>query len=190
MQKKIPINGTLELTTACNLSCRMCYVHSSAETPLTLPLSEWLRIAEEMKDAGTLFLMLSGGEPLLYPSFRELFSKLKEMGFILTVNTNGTLLDREWADFFSENKPRRINISLYGATEKNTVRSALMPPAMKRLWKRSAFSGRKTFPSKSISARCRRISRALKRSSRCAENGTYRCSRTPICSPPPAANSV
>lgn len=40
------------------------------------------------------------------------------MGIVLTINTNGTLLDEEWADFFGENKPRRINITLYGADDR------------------------------------------------------------------------
>ncbi len=37
------------------------------------------------------------------------------MGMILTINTNGTLLDEAWADFFATYPPRRINITLYGA---------------------------------------------------------------------------
>ena len=37
------------------------------------------------------------------------------MGMILTINTNGTLLGESWADFFAEYRPRRINITLYGA---------------------------------------------------------------------------
>ena len=35
---------------------------------------------------------------------------------ILTINTNGTLLDEAWADFFlPSTRPRRVNITLYGA---------------------------------------------------------------------------
>ena len=119
-QENLPVNGSLELTPMCNLRCKMCYVRLSAEElekrGALCPVSEWLRIAGELKEAGTLFLMLSGGEPLLYPGFRELYAALKNMGFILTVNTNGTLLDEEWADFFLAHKPRRMNITLYGAS--------------------------------------------------------------------------
>ena len=80
-------------------------------------LDEWLMLAKEMKEAGVLFILLTGGEPLLYPWFKELYISLLEMGMVLTVNTNGTLIDEEWTGFFSHHKPRRINITLYGDSE-------------------------------------------------------------------------
>ena len=41
-----------------------------------------------------------GGEPLLVPGFKELYLALKAEGMVLTLNTNGTLLDEPWADLF------------------------------------------------------------------------------------------
>lgn len=79
---------------------------------------EWISMGEEMERAGVLFLLLTGGEPLLFPDFRRLYLSLRERGIILTVNTNGTLIDADWAAFFGENKPRRINITLYGADDR------------------------------------------------------------------------
>lgn len=119
-EKKIPLYGVLELLPLCNLNCDMCYVHMSREEMEQVgrlrTIEEWIRIAEEMANAGTLFVLLTGGEPLLYPHFRELYQKLRELGMIITINTNGTLIDEAWADFFAENRPRRINITLYGAS--------------------------------------------------------------------------
>ena len=43
--------------------------------------AEWLKLAQEAKEAGMLFLLLTGGEPFLYPEFWELYGELKEMGF-------------------------------------------------------------------------------------------------------------
>ena len=60
---------------------------------------------DQMKEAGTLFVLLTGGELLLYPGFREVYLGLRKMGMILTVNTNGTLLDEGWADFFAQHPP-------------------------------------------------------------------------------------
>ena len=120
-QSKVPINGSIELLPLCNMNCDMCYVRLSpsemeAQGKLR-SLDEWLEIAEEMRDAGTLFLLLTGGEPLLYSEFKQLYLDLKDMGFVITINTNGTLIDESWADFFGEHKPRRINITLYGADD-------------------------------------------------------------------------
>ena len=119
--KKSPINGSLELLPLCNLNCKMCYVRlSKAEMEAQGKLrtwEEWLDVAQQMKKSGVLFLLLTGGEPLMYPNFRELFMALKKMGMVLTINTNGTLLDENWADFFAQYKPRRINITIYGSNE-------------------------------------------------------------------------
>ena len=92
-----PINGSLELLPLCNMNCDMCYVRLSAgETEAKGGLrmaDEWISLGRQMQKAGVLFLLLTGGEPLLFPDFQKLYVELRQMGMILTVNTNGTLLD-------------------------------------------------------------------------------------------------
>lgn len=121
-EKKYPISGTLELLPLCNMNCDMCYVRLShkqmQQKGKLYAADQWIDLAKQMKKAGVLFLLLTGGEPLLYPEFKKLFLALQQMGMIITINTNGTLLDEDWADFFGKNKPRRINITLYGGSEK------------------------------------------------------------------------
>ena len=120
-----PINGSLELLPLCNMNCEMCYVRlsrSELERKGRLrSAAEWISLVRQMQKAGTLFLLLTGGEPLLFPDFKTLYLELRNMGMILTINTNGTLIDEAWADFFAANPPRRINITLYG-TSKDTYR--------------------------------------------------------------------
>lgn len=115
---RIPLGGTIELLPLCNMDCKMCYVRKSkkemdAEGRM-LTCDEWLRIADEAIAEGLLFLLLTGGEPLLYPDFKRLYADLAAKGVILSLNTNGTLIDEEWADFFAEHGCRRVNITLYG----------------------------------------------------------------------------
>lgn len=114
----IPLGGAMELLPLCNMNCKMCYVKMNkkemdAEGRM-LTCDEWLSIAVQARDAGVLFLLLTGGEPLLYPEFKRLYTELMNMGIILTINTNGTLIDEAWADFFAEHPCRRFNITLYG----------------------------------------------------------------------------
>lgn len=120
-ENRIPVNGSLELLPLCNMNCDMCYVRLSREEMehqgRLRTVDEWILIAGQMQKAGVLFLLLTGGEPLLYPGFKRLYMELRQMGMILTINTNGTLIDEEWAEFFGKYKPRRINVTLYGSDE-------------------------------------------------------------------------
>lgn len=117
-QAKIPLGGSLELLPLCNMDCKMCYVRKTRQEMEAegrmLSCDEWLRIADEGVQAGMLFLLLTGGEPLIYPEFKRLYVELQKKGLILSVNTNGTLIDEEWADFFARCGCRRLNITLYG----------------------------------------------------------------------------
>lgn len=120
-QSKLPVNGSIEITPLCNMNCDMCYVRLSREEMErqgTLKSGEeWLRLGQEMKQAGVLFLLITGGEPLLHPDFKEIYLGMQQLGMIITVNTNATLIDEEWAAFFGQHRPRRINITLYGADD-------------------------------------------------------------------------
>lgn len=117
----IPLGGTFELTPVCNMNCRMCYIRMSEaqmkEKGRLRTVDEWLSLAQQAKDAGMLFLLITGGEPLIYPHFKELFSALKQMGLFVSINTNGTMIDEDMVEFFRKNPPYRINITLYGGSD-------------------------------------------------------------------------
>ena len=124
---KVPISGTFELSPACNFSCRMCYVRKTPqeirENPRRiLNLEDWRRIAREARDAGMLYLLLTGGEPLLWPDFWTLYDELVDMGFLVSINTNGSLIDSEAVARFLRRPPQKLNITLYGANDE-TYRS-------------------------------------------------------------------
>lgn len=113
-----PLAGNFELTARCNFNCKMCYVHMSEEEQRQrgneLTADQWLAIAEEARSQGMLFLLLTGGEPLIRQDFRYLLSELKKMGLLVSVNSNASLIDRDMLDFLRHEPPFRINITLYG----------------------------------------------------------------------------
>lgn len=123
----VPISGTFELSPVCNFDCRMCYVRKTAkevresERPI-LTLDDWRRIAREARDEGMLYLLLTGGEPFLWPDFWTLYDELIEMGFLISINTNGSLINEEAIARLKRRPPRRINITLYGACDETYER--------------------------------------------------------------------
>ena len=125
----LPFSGGMELSPICNMHCGMCYVRQDKERAekKILRADEWLRIGESAKEAGVLYLLLTGGEPLLHPDFKEIYLGLRQMGIVINLNTNGTLLDEKWADFFAENPCRRIKITLYGTSRETYARLCRNP---------------------------------------------------------------
>ena len=114
VREGIPVSGTFELTQRCNFNCKMCYVHDCTKKKDSLSTEDWLNLAQQAKEAGTIFLLLTGGEPLLRDDFEEIYTALVEMGFLVSINTNGSLLEK-YTELFDKFTPTRINISLYGA---------------------------------------------------------------------------
>lgn len=120
---RIPLTGAFELLPICNLQCKMCYVRKSREEVDAmgglLSAEQWLSYAEQARDGGMLFPLLTGGEPFLRKDFCEIFSGMREMGLQISINSNGTLIDKEMAEWLGYHKPTRINITLYGASEES-----------------------------------------------------------------------
>ncbi len=115
----IPFSGAFELTSRCTLNCKMCYIHQNGgNCPSAEKNGEWwVNLAKDARNAGTLLLLLTGGEPMLHPDFEDIYLKCREMGLLVSVNTNATLIDDEKVRFFKENPPQRLNITFYGASE-------------------------------------------------------------------------
>jgi radical SAM protein with 4Fe4S-binding SPASM domain len=81
-----------------------------------MPTEEALRLLDEIAEAGCLFLVLTGGEPLLRSDFATIYRYAKEKGFMITVFSNATLIDETVLDLFRELPPHAVDISLYAAT--------------------------------------------------------------------------
>jgi MoaA/NifB/PqqE/SkfB family radical SAM enzyme len=90
----------LEVTHRCNLRCICCYTEAGKEKPGALTLAEQKSVVRQAKDMGARAVSLSGsGEPLLYESLRELIDYIRGLEMGVVMFTNGTVLDREMADF-------------------------------------------------------------------------------------------
>ena len=125
-KNRVPLSGTFELSPCCNLNCRMCYVRKShkevQEYGGEKTVEQWLELAKECRENGMLFLLITGGEPFLYKDFRKLYTELKGMGFMITINTNGTLIDEETVEWLKKDPPSRLQITLYGGSNETYER--------------------------------------------------------------------
>ena len=119
----VPASGTFELTPRCNLGCRMCYVRMTPEEMAPIgrerTAAEWLALAKEAKEAGMVFLLLTGGEPTLRDDFIEIYEGLARVGLSISINTNGTLFDDKLKEAFHRCPPAQVNITLYGTSEED-----------------------------------------------------------------------
>lgn len=133
----IPLSGTFELTARCNLDCRMCYIHKRANDAEARAgertAEQWLELARECQEAGTLLLLLTGGEPFLRPDFREIYSGCRKLGLMVSINSNATLINEDMIRFLAADPPSRINITLYGASPETYGALCGDPPAYERV---------------------------------------------------------
>ena len=117
----VPLSGTFELTPVCNMDCKMCYVRLSKEEQESIcPLhdaDDWLALAKSASEAGMLYLLITGGEPFLHPQIQQILEGLNKLGLIVSINSNGTLIDEKTVSWLKKTPPVRVNISIYGASD-------------------------------------------------------------------------
>ncbi len=88
-----PMACHLYVTDRCNLDCHYCAeFDNEVPHPDLEDLKRWSTRAGEL---GCLHMGLQGGEPLLYPHIVEVVRHCKELGFTVSLSTNGFLLTPE-----------------------------------------------------------------------------------------------
>ena len=110
-----------ETTAGCNLECIHCRRLDVARTlmqdDLTLDESRSFldSLAECRPSTGPLILVLSGGEPLFRPDILEIAAYGRSKGLLVSLATNGTLVDDAMADRIAAAGIARVAISIDGA---------------------------------------------------------------------------
>ena len=99
----------LQITSACNLRCKHCYINDNAREELSpRQIRDVLVEFEEMQG---LRVMLTGGEPLLHSRFNEINEMLPDFFLRKVLFTNGMLLRK---DLLKALKVDEIQISIDG----------------------------------------------------------------------------
>ena len=116
----IPLSVLFEVTHRCNLGCEHCYL---TEGPVGRPrprgqelsLDEIRTIFDDLAEAGTFFLTLTGGEVFMRRDFLSIVAHARRRDFSVTIFTTGTLLTPESARELADLHPLSVEISIYSA---------------------------------------------------------------------------
>jgi radical SAM protein with 4Fe4S-binding SPASM domain len=103
------------ITRRCNLKCVHCYQDSDSKFyPGELDWEQCKAVVDDLADFKVPALLLSGGEPTIHPKFFELAEYATGKGLRLTLSTNGTLINPEWAQRIKDIGFSYVGISLDG----------------------------------------------------------------------------
>lgn len=119
LKKNIPLIATVELTRRCPCRCAHCYLpetqgRKKAAREKELRTEEWRAVLRQLADSGCLFLVFTGGEPLLRPDFAELCSGASALNFDIRVFTTGFGLAGGLLEKLKKTNISGFELSFYG----------------------------------------------------------------------------
>ena len=111
----LPHRYVFVLTNLCNLRCHFCYQAKNYHKN-SMEKEDWINLGKQLPDYARV--TLTGGEPLIFPGFKELFPYIAER-FDCNLITNGILLNEDFIDFllsFPKFKVLSISVDNIGNT--------------------------------------------------------------------------
>jgi len=109
-----PLQALVEITGRCHMDCVHCYLDIKNPPKNELSTAELIAVFDALRDAGAMFLTLTGGEIFLRKDIFELIAAAKERRFAVRLYTSGTLLTREMIARIAALAPTAVEISIYG----------------------------------------------------------------------------
>lgn len=114
----------IELTERCNNNCIHCCInlpiHDREAKRKEMSLEEIKDILIQAHNLGCLEVRFTGGEPLLFPHFVEVYKITRRLGMRVRLFTNARLITPKLAKLFSEISPLEpIEVSIYGMREES-----------------------------------------------------------------------
>lgn len=129
---RVPLSGSIEITFKCNLRCVHCYIPDYSGRN-EMSTGEIQRILSEAADEGCLWMLLTGGEVLCRSDFPEIYLHARKLGLLVTVFSNGTLVDERIADLLAEYPPFGIEFTLYGMSDETYLKTTGFPGRFTRV---------------------------------------------------------
>lgn len=107
--------ATWEINLGCDFDCEHCYLGEKRFEGL-----DWAgksRLLHVMRDAGVIWLQITGGEALIDPEFPDAYRLANELGMQVEILSNGSRLrNAKILNLLIEHPPSKLSLSVYGAT--------------------------------------------------------------------------
>jgi radical SAM protein with 4Fe4S-binding SPASM domain len=110
----------IELTNRCNYRCVMCPTGQRTVKRAIgdMDFDLYRSILDEVSKFDAPIRFIRWGEPMLYPRLADAIIEAKMLERICHINTNGSLMDKSWCDFFVNVGLDSIKFSFQGVTKK------------------------------------------------------------------------
>jgi radical SAM protein with 4Fe4S-binding SPASM domain len=134
--ERVPLQVSIEVTRRCPLECLHCYNNlpmgdlDAKQRELTK--EEHFRVLDELVEMGCFWILYTGGEIFARKDFLEIYTYAKKKGFLITLFTNGTIINEQIADYLAEWPPFAIEITLYGRTRETYEALTAIPGSYDR----------------------------------------------------------
>jgi hypothetical protein len=107
--------ATWELNLGCNYDCEHCYLGLKQFEGMNW--EQRVQMLHVLRDAGVVWLQMTGGEPLIDSLFMDSYAYAWDLGMMISISTNASRLWKpEILDLLRERPAYHITISVYGAT--------------------------------------------------------------------------
>ncbi len=126
----IPFSAHLDVTYRCNERCVHCYLDHDDQGEMTLP--EIRNVLDQLADAGTFMLTLSGGEVFMRRDLVDILAYARKLLFSVKIKTNGVMIREFEARQLAELGVQDVQISIYSAQAQVHDAITKLPGSWKR----------------------------------------------------------
>jgi len=112
-KKIIPSSVLVEVCYTCNENCVHCCLDNHAKHGLTL--EQYGHLFDQMVEAETFYVILTGGEPFTRPDFMEIVKSARKRRLSVTIFTNATLLTERQITVLRSLYIDEVHVSIYSA---------------------------------------------------------------------------
>jgi len=134
--ERVPLEASIEVTRRCPLECLHCYnnlpMGDLDAKRREMTKEEHFRVLDELVEMGCFWILYTGGEIFARKDFLEIYTYAKKKGFLITLFTNGTLINEQIADHLAEWPPFGVEITMYGRTRETYEALTMIPGSYDR----------------------------------------------------------